>query len=582
MPSQLTTLSTPSWTPAGETEEGVYTVAITTGGDQVPVEVQVGVDSDDFGGSINGHYLIPPGWVRDRRLNNLGLSSVTVGVQDDNEVVFVRVSFHGADVGGAPQVLMTPSGIASGGAGEAPGDVRDLAYTRTETVASLSWSAPDPADGIPITDYDVSYRVASPPGSWVDVPHTGTATSRNVTGLTPGVPYNFRVRAVTPLPGGYVRTVNTIPLAPTGLAASIAATEVTITWTAGPDGGSPITGYQYRIDGGSWTTIAGSDATTTSVTLTGLVQGQTYTFELRAVNAIGGGVPSSQQQATPATVPDAPTGLAATNENAQSTLPWTEPDNGGSPITSYEYQQDGGAWTSIPGSGAGTTSYTVTGLTNEQTYAFAVRAVNAVGESAASASASATPTAFTVPDAPLLDEFLITSATQGVGAWFASPDDGGSPITSYEYRVDGGAWSSTTPQARDSTILGAYTQGTEYTFDVRAVNAIGESPVSVLARSVYPLDNVPISPQGFRLSSSAGAGSVTLQWVTPSDDPNPPTSFELSQDGGAFAAIAGSDGSTVTHTISGLTAGTTYAFGIRGVNATGPSSTSRYVYLTPT
>lgn len=66
------------------------------------------------------------------------------------------------------------------------------------------------------------------------------------------------------------------------------------------------------------------------------------------------------------------------------------PANNGATISSVEYQLDGGAWTALPGV-APDTAYTIGGLTDGQTYAVAVRAVNSVGASAASATKTATP-----------------------------------------------------------------------------------------------------------------------------------------------------------------------------------------------
>ncbi|CAB4950098.1 MAG: hypothetical protein F2837_09110 [Actinobacteria bacterium] len=57
-----------------------------------------------------------------------------------------------------------------------------------------------------------------------------------------------------------------------------------ISFTAGSDGGSPITKYQYMVDNGSWT-----DAVETSspITVTGLSNYTNHRISLRAVNAVG-------------------------------------------------------------------------------------------------------------------------------------------------------------------------------------------------------------------------------------------------------------------------------------------------------
>ena len=90
----------------------------------------------------------------------------------------------------------------------------------------------------------------------------------------------------------------TVPDAPTNLIAEAADAAVTLTWDAPEDdGGSEITDYQYRINGRNpWTAIGSTD---TTHTLTGLVNGTVYVFEVRAVNRIGRGRASNRAEATP-------------------------------------------------------------------------------------------------------------------------------------------------------------------------------------------------------------------------------------------------------------------------------------------
>ena len=74
--------------------------------------------------------------------------------------------------------------------------------------------------------------------------------------------------------------------------------EVVLTWDApASDGGAEITDYEYRIDRRNpWISI-GSIQTTHTVT--GLVNGTAYVFEVRAVNAGGKSFSSTQAEATP-------------------------------------------------------------------------------------------------------------------------------------------------------------------------------------------------------------------------------------------------------------------------------------------
>ena len=90
----------------------------------------------------------------------------------------------------------------------------------------------------------------------------------------------------------------TVPSAPRNLLADAGDGAVTLTWDAPEnDDGSAITDYEYRIDGRNpWISI-GSIQTTHTVT--GLVNGTEYVFEVRAVNRIGKSFSSTRAEATP-------------------------------------------------------------------------------------------------------------------------------------------------------------------------------------------------------------------------------------------------------------------------------------------
>ena len=90
----------------------------------------------------------------------------------------------------------------------------------------------------------------------------------------------------------------TVPDAPRNLQVDGGDEQVTLSWDAPEDdGGSPITDYEYRIDGeGEWISTGSSD---TTHTVTGLTNGTAHVFEVRAVNAAGSSPSSDRSEATP-------------------------------------------------------------------------------------------------------------------------------------------------------------------------------------------------------------------------------------------------------------------------------------------
>ena len=90
----------------------------------------------------------------------------------------------------------------------------------------------------------------------------------------------------------------TVPDAPMNLVAEATDAAVTLTWDAPEDdGGSAVTDYEYRINRRNpWISIGSTD---TTHTVTGLVNGTAYVFEVRAVNRIGKSFSSTRAEATP-------------------------------------------------------------------------------------------------------------------------------------------------------------------------------------------------------------------------------------------------------------------------------------------
>ena len=166
----------------------------------------------------------------------------------------------------------------------------------------------------------------------------------------------------------------------------------------------------------------------------------------------------------------------------------------------------------------------------------------------------------------------------------ATPDDGqvtlswanpaNNTITKYQYRrkTDTGTYSSWTdiPNSGDTTTsytVTGLTNGTQYTFAVRAVNAGGNGAESTVTATPALAPTAPTN-----LEAEVGDRRIGLTW----DDPGDSTidEYEYSTDGGTFSVISGSDDTTTSYTVTGLTNGTQYTFAVRAVNAGGNGAES--------
>lgn len=115
-------------------------------------------------------------------------------------------------------------------------------------------------------------------------------------------------------------------------------TVLTIGGTVDPNG-APITQHQFDLNGnGNWQTVPGDGR------ITGLANGQTYTFRVRAVNSEGPGSPSAPSNAIrPYGAPTAPS-VSRTVSDRTIEWTWTASNGNGRSIVRYEYSLDGGAW----------------------------------------------------------------------------------------------------------------------------------------------------------------------------------------------------------------------------------------------
>lgn len=174
---------------------------------------------------------------------------------------------------------------------------------------NVVWTAPADDGGSPVTDYRVEYS-ANGGKTWTTF-NDGTSpfAGAEVTGLTNGTAYVFRVAAVNAVGAG---TASAASVAATPKAATLAGApsnvkgiasgtgRVTVSWAAPTTGADQVTNYriEYLLDNGSSATWKTFTTTTkaTSANVTGLFNGANYLFRVSAVTPAGVGPTSANSQ----------------------------------------------------------------------------------------------------------------------------------------------------------------------------------------------------------------------------------------------------------------------------------------------
>jgi hypothetical protein len=332
-----------------------------------------------------------------------------------------------------------------------------------------------------------------------------------------------------------------------------------------------VTGYGATCvssDGG----LTGSASDIASPIVVGsLSNGKSYTCTVTATNGDGTSPPSPASDAVvPSTVPDAPDKPGVVGGNAQVTVSFGAPFDGGRAITGYAaacLSSNGGANGLVHGPAS---PIVVDGLTNGKTYTCLVRATNVNGPSAQSpASVPVIPS--TVPTAPAKPTVGIGNGKLTVS--FGAPPNGGSDITGYIAACsssDGGVPGSNS--AVDSPIaVGGLSNGKTYTCTVTATNANGPSDPSPASVPATP-STVPTAPG--KPTAGVGNARLTVFFVPPFDGGRDITGYAaacVSSNGGASGSNTGA-GSPIQ--VAGLTNGKSYTCTVTASNGNGDSAPS--------
>jgi hypothetical protein len=473
--------------------------------------------------------------------STVNTSCVVNGLTNGTSYTFTVTANYdnGSKVVSLPSNSVTPPGV--------PGVIRNVAVIADNGTLQVSWD--------PIGGFSLSYVVVLSDGSSC----TTNESSCKIGGLINGTSYSLTVYGMDQSGSQWesaaisASPVATSPETPTSVDVDANDGSVTVSWNPADDNGSPITSYIVSDSEGS-----GAKCVTTALacTITGLTNGLKYSFTVTATNFAGTSAPSTTIQAIPAALPGVPQNVIATPGDRQALVMWQKPFDAGQ-NTSYEVTaaNDSSEVHCITVQ----LSCIITGLTNGETYTFAVRTLSDTGESVGIALSNGVKPA-TVPTAPTIINVIAgsTKATVIIGT---SKNNGGSQVEMYVVTASNGVRCETTSLTCMFTNL---TNGQPLSFTVVAVNGVGESPSSDLSDLVIPQGR-PDSPANVKAVS--GSGKVTLSWDAPSDNGGSAIKGYQVDDGqGHECFVTG-----LTCTITGLNNGTRYTFQIFARNDVGSS-----------
>ena len=316
--------------------------------------------------------------------------------------------------------------------------------------------------------------------------------------------------------------------------------QLLVAWGPPDANGSTILDYRLEYaDNEEFEDSTVVTVTGTSRLLTDLEHGLSYWFRVRARNGAGLGdwsAVATIERDRGITAPAAPAAPTATPARPLRVLwQWAAPDTGGSAITGYslQWRLDGAAWS---GNIVTTTNLNtvITVPDNSKGVEARVRATNEIGSSdwspLGSIAASALLVAFTVPATPAAPSLSAVRPLQVLLRWTA-PNDGGTPITSYDmrWRRSGlAAWTTTTGIASRSRAVTVpdTTRGVEA--QVRARNSVGPSEWSdtgSIAASALRADppDAPAAPS----PTAVRPLMVRWSWAEPDDNGDAIDSYDL-------------------------------------------------------
>ncbi|WP_430791596.1 fibronectin type III domain-containing protein [Actinoplanes sp. G11-F43] len=372
-----------------------------------------------------------------------------------------------------------------------------------------------------------------------------------------GDPPPVKSQPEPPKPKKPKKPVVSKPSAPRAVRAAAGNAEVRVTWQAAAPNGAAIT--RYVVTGADQTFPVGADQR--SLVVPNLTNGETYRFEVHAVNRKGDGpakqsnpvVPTSEVPDPPATPP-----VAEAKPDGTVAVTWPEANGQGHKIQRYAVTavtEGGGA---PVGESTSTTLAIPAGqLEFGKQYAFTVVAINDIGAGSKASGVSNTVVPFAVPAKPDgVQAATVADQAGAVRVTWTAPAENGRPITKYVVTA-GGKETEVTETTATLTGLGT---GATVQVQVVAVNEAGPGEAAGATARTVAAPTVTVTGVDPTFNTARVAFNVNGGGGT--------TTCTLTVSGGG----KGSSGSCTALNATGLKPSTAYTFTVTAKNAAGSAN----------
>jgi titin len=436
-------------------------------------------------------------------------------------------------------------------AGIIPGLPTSLKAVSGDLKVDLTWVAPKGN----ILSYSVEYRISSET-IWNRVEVSGD-TKLTIPDLIGGATYNFRVAAESESGlGQFTTAISATPISPPGapvLSFTMGNRSVSLSWSVPVENGSKITGYRVftREGNGVFVPLQAEPILTNKILVTSLKAGETYHYQVLAINAVGDGNLSNLVSTNISTTSEIPV-LTAVGGNKTVTLSWEAPISNGSNITAYRVERSGnGSNWAILSETIASNSFTDTNLVNGSKYEYRLSAKNATGWSSPSLAVKGEPVGnasavSNVTVVPFIEELSVSWSGLGTSNVYT----GGSAVLGYKVymKTPSSSWSiapggvlgsipssiptpspsaspsaspapssapsSSTPSSTavaTNLLVSDLQPGVTYSFKIVAFSLAGDGAESeIRSGTPYGAPGAPVD-----LSAIGGEKKVSLTWIAP-------------------------------------------------------------------